>query len=158
MTLVGMIAFWWRCFYLTCCGLSPCFPIIAFALGFKSEIFLHRCLTTSGIVTANTPIQSTDESGTTITFAPVFTYRASDGRAYAVTASSSSNPPSYAMGQQVRVLYEADDPAGARIDSFGELWGFPLGFAIASLICGAIGFGVLLVKRRWIRNVAAIRA
>jgi hypothetical protein len=158
MGLRRLVAFWLRGIYLAFCLMCPVFLTIALVFAVKTEIFLHRCTATSGIVTANVPIENTDASGTTTTFAPTFKFTASDGRIYGVTSGTSSNPPGFAVGQQVRVLYELNDPASAKIDSFGQLWGFSLGFGIGSVVCGAVGFWILLLRRRRIQRHAVTTA
>lgn len=71
-----------------------------------------------------------DDSGPT--WAPVVRYKMASGKTHWLTSGSSSNPPAYSRGDQVRVLFVEGKPETAIIDGWFSLWG-----AIA--ILGAMG-------------------
>jgi hypothetical protein len=54
------------------------------------------------------------------TYAPVYEFAAPDGHRVRITSSGGSNPPSYARGDHVRVLFDPANPEHAHIDSFME--------------------------------------
>ncbi len=58
-------------------------------------------------------------------FAPLFEFTTPDGRTWSVEGNASS-PPRHAVGDEVVVLYDAADPAGARVESFAGLWLGPM--------------------------------
>ncbi|MDX1757914.1 MAG: DUF3592 domain-containing protein, partial [Marinobacter sp.] len=66
------------------------------------------------------------------------------GRQVEFKSSTGSNPPSYSRGELVPVLYEAENPASARINGFFSLWGGALIVGVLGLIFGGIGGGLLL--------------
>ena len=84
---------------------------------------------------------------TVVVFAPVFVFAAENGKEFTVRSKAGSNPPAYAVGQEVRVLYRKGDPGSARIATFGQLWGVACGFSAAGVVLSAVG-GVLLAWGR----------
>jgi hypothetical protein len=60
------------------------------------------------------------------TYAPVFSFRDTQGRRHEVTSAVGHGRSPYEPGQEVPVLYDRDNPEDARIDSFVQLWLFPM--------------------------------
>ena len=54
-------------------------------------------------------------------YAPVFEFTTPDGAIQRVEGDASS-PPRYAVGDEVYVLLDPENPAGARVESFAGLW------------------------------------
>lgn len=78
---------------------------------------------------------------------PVVEFTAQDGRRRQVQLSEGSFPPSYEVGDEVRVLYEPDHPLDARIKSGGStalMWILP---AITGVLGLAFLGAVLAVQR-----------
>ena len=65
---------------------------------------------------------------------PIFVFEDAQGNKHHVESLSGSNPAAYSVGDSVTVLYEADKPDNAEIDTFLNVWIWPVAFA---------GFGVL---------------
>lgn len=65
---------------------------------------------------------------------------------YRVTARLSTSPPPFNVGDQCRVVYKADDPADAQIDTFVERWLFLTIFGGIGAVFGVIGWGLLFFK------------
>jgi hypothetical protein len=90
--------------------------------------------------------RQTDSDGT-VTFNPIVRFTTADGRTVQfVSSSSSSSPPD--LGDTVDVLYDPDDPRGAQLSGFFDLWLFPLvfggvGIAFTAVGLFAPGFGLL---------------
>jgi hypothetical protein len=63
---------------------------------------------------------------TSTTWAPVFEFKDGAGATHRVQSSTSSSPAAYKVGENVPVLYLAEDPQAARIDSFMNLWFGPV--------------------------------
>ena len=63
------------------------------------------------------------ESEDSITYAPVIRYSDFDGENHEFVSNSSSNPPTYEIGESVEVLYLKSNPETAEIKSFFSLWG-----------------------------------
>ena len=112
----------------------------------NTRSFLAHAVRTEGKVVALQPRYSTNtssnsstasSSSTSRTFAPLIRFTHA-GQVIDFTASASSNPPAYSVGETVPVLYENTPPFKARIDSFFSLWG-------AALIVGGLGTIFLLI-------------
>jgi hypothetical protein len=129
-----------------CLAAGP--ALIAVALGFViyTSWFLHRSVAAKGAVVSLREVH--DPQNGTVTYAPVFTFTAADGRSYAVSSNTGNNPPAFAVGQQVPVLYETDNPTEAKIDSFIQLWLFPVVFGFAGATATAVGYFLLRYERR----------
>ena len=56
---------------------------------------------------------------------PVVEFETTSGRRARFEEAVGSNPAGYSTGQQVKVLYQPDDPEKAEIDSFTSLYFYP---------------------------------
>jgi hypothetical protein len=93
--------------------------IVGIVLGFSTRSFIaHGTAATGKVVQLD---EKTDSDGE-MQYSPVFTYVAADGNTYTIRSNVWSRPAGFVVGQSVRVLYEKDDPANARLDSFWQLW------------------------------------
>lgn len=102
----------------------------AWVLGQRFEA---RALKAEGVVTALRLSASRDSNGrTSNTYCPVVNYQTADGQGIEFAGSTCARPPSYEVGERVRVLYEADAPYQASLDGFAERW-------LMTLILGSIG-------------------
>lgn len=118
---------------------------------------LRRAIRTQGTVVELLPLRQAGkyvivktETGREIR--PKYTYRAviefepPQGRTVRFKASVSTQPPGFQVGDQVPVVYEPENPAGARIDQPLYLW-FDVGMLVFfGLFC--IGMGLL---GRWLQ-------
>jgi hypothetical protein len=149
MRVVRVFGLWGRLFVFAQCVAGPILVGISLILTVRTEVFLHRCIPTSGTIERNVLIVERNGDGSVnSTYAPVFRFTSRDGRAYTVTSGSSSSPPEFAAGQHVRVLYEPSDPTAATIDSFLQLWMKPIVLAGVGIASSALGYGLLFVLRR----------
>ena len=91
-------------------------------------------------------LYSSDDDGDS--YAPVVEYTVR-GVDYRLTGTY-TNPPAYDVGDRVTVRYERANPENARLDSFVELWLFPVVFGGVGLLLAVImnvGYAVSLVRR-----------
>jgi hypothetical protein len=125
--------------------------LLTIALGFAAYLgaFLHRSVSATGTLASLSPMHN-DEGE--LYYVPSFTFAAIDGQTYTVTSNTGSNPPEFAVGQQVRVLYDPSNPHRAKIGTFVQLWIFPLCFGFSGLI--AIIMGIFLLRLERQRNFA----
>ena len=70
---------------------------------------------------------------------PVARFRSRDGREIEFEGLG-ADPPDYREGDHVSVLYRADRPHSARIESFQELHAGPIVVGAFGLIFAAVGF------------------
>ena len=77
------------------------------------------------------------------TWKPVVRFTPRDGAAVTFEGTVSSNPPAYAIGESVPVVYNGSDPKKAMIQNFSERW-------LGSIITGGIGLvGAWLFRSDW---------
>jgi hypothetical protein len=119
------------------------------ALGFAiyTTHFIHSSAVAQGRVLSLREIVSHSDDADqheSITYAPVFNFKAADGASYTVSSDAGSSPAGFAVGEAVRVLYSPSNPARARIDSFAQLWFTSLIFGCLGV--GAIAAGLLLLR------------
>lgn len=85
------------------------------------------------------------------TWRPVFSLSA-EGKEYSIRSSSSSYPPAYRIGEQVEMLYPAENPAAAVTNTFSGLYLLPcvvLGMAgMESVLALAFFLTSLYLRRR----------
>jgi hypothetical protein len=104
--------------------------------------FVSRSIATTATVVKLAAVSAHDDGKTY--YAPEYSFIAQDGGRYAHVAHSSSNPPAYTIGQVISVRYDKANPENSKINSFWNLWGFPIlaglsggGFAVLARIMNA---------------------
>jgi hypothetical protein len=123
---------------------------IALRSGWRTTAFLKSSLATNGTVVEMRDVYDSDGS---VMFAPVFRFTA-NGTSETVTSNTSSNPASFAVGDQVRVRYLPSEPAKARIDSWMQLWFGAVAETVIGVAFVGIGFIVFWVERLVMRSQA----
>ena len=101
--------------------------------------FIETAVSTEGTVIDLHRSRSSDSD----TYAPVVEFRTSQGQIVEFTSSSSSNPPSYSVGESVEVLYDDSSPQHAKIKSFFSLWGGALIIGVIGAVFFLIGFSII---------------
>ncbi len=81
------------------------------------------------------------------TWAPKVKFRTAGGMEIEFVSGVSSTPPSYTPGDAVEVLYDPMNPRDATIDSFVQLWLFPVLLPVLGLVFGAAGVFLILKSR-----------
>ena len=71
-----------------------------------------------------------------------------DGVTYARTSEIGTEPPSYQVGDQVEIEYWPDQPAEARIASWGERWTGTLAVSVLGGLVTIVGLVLLIFARR----------
>jgi hypothetical protein len=110
-----------------------------------SRSFLAQAIRTDGVVV---DLEKNDKSKV---YNPVVTFIDQEGAAVSFTSSIGSNPPSYAKGEKVDVLYLAASPQKARIDGFMSIWGGAVifgGLGSTFFLIGVLIILVIMVKGR----------
>lgn len=112
-----------------------------------SGIFSPEKVAVAGTVTGSTAIKTGAREGS---FAPVLKFKTKEGKDIETT-DETSDMGSYQKGQHVNVLYNANNPQDARINSFAPFSTYTLG--LSSLIIIGILFllGARSVERPKIR-------
>ncbi len=109
---------------------------VALLAAVHTVYFIHSAVRAQGEVIDLLHVESDDDGDGT--WKPRVRFRTAAGETIEFESSTSSNPPSYDIGEAVQVLHAPGHPRNARIDGFFSLWGM-------SLIFGAIGTAFLVV-------------
>lgn len=115
-------------------------------LGYRTSRFRQSAATASGTVIELVERVSHSDEGTSVVYAPRVQFRTSAGEERIFLSDTGSNPPAFAPGDPVEVLYNPDHPADARLNTFWQLWLGPVicvGIGIVFLVF-ATGFFILL--------------
>jgi hypothetical protein len=127
---------------------------VALYLGLDTQRFIDTAISTDGTVIDLVPNHASD--GTT--YRTEVAYIDGHGSTRTFQSSVSSNPPSHKVGEQVTVLYGADQDNSPRIQSFTHLW---LGTTITGVLGAvflSVGGGMALYRQRQRRLAARLRA
>lgn len=98
--------------------------------------------------------QRSDDS---FVYYPLVRFITSQGELVEFRSDVGSNPSAYHRGETVQLLYPADKPEHARINSFLSLWGLSAFLGAFGLIFMLIGSACLLVSRSKARKAAMIK-
>lgn len=79
------------------------------------------------------------QMGKDVSYFPVFSFVDRAGASHVIHSKLGSSHPRYAVGDAVEVLYPADDPEQARLNSFFTVWMWPVIFAGIGLILTIAG-------------------
>jgi hypothetical protein len=122
------------------------FVLVAIGLASYEALFLANSSETQGTVIANveSKIAANQETQTPAhtDYCPEFEYQSADGVTHKVTGLC-SDPPSFAVGEHVRVKYANWDHGNGQIDSVGDQWGFDIAFGLVAAVLMPIGFVLL---------------
>ncbi|MFK8332309.1 DUF3592 domain-containing protein [Pseudomonas sp. BJa5] len=101
--------------------------LLGAAAAYKSSSdFLDEAVPASGKVVALVKSRSSDS----VSFYPVIQFLDEEGRSFEFRSNAGSNPPTFLVGEEVRVLYAAEHPEDAKVDAFFALWGVSLVLAV----------------------------
>lgn len=132
--------------------------VAAVATAGNTLLFLRVSVAETGTVVSNVRVDQRDSDGhITTNFTPEFTFTGADGKTYTVTSATSSNPPEFAEGQTVRVLYNPMNPGTARIDSFEQLWFAPILAGTFGIVLASVGYTWMYFRVKRNREILSIR-
>lgn len=142
---------WFLCRVWLVCGVAT----LAAGLGFVTytSVWLIRSVPGQGTVidlVPNTPGQGTviDDGNGNIPYSARFRFKAHDGKVYIATAGVATNPPSFEIGEDVRVRYLPTDPMSAKLSYFWQLWIEPVLCAGLGVLFTGVGYLLLRRERR----------
>jgi uncharacterized protein (UPF0333 family) len=79
-------------------------------------------------------------TGKDVSFFPVFSFKDQAGAEHVIHSRVGSSHFNYDVGDTVEVLYPANDPEQAKLNSFFALWVWPILFGGVGLIISIVGF------------------
>ncbi|MCP1315815.1 MULTISPECIES: DUF3592 domain-containing protein [unclassified Halomonas] len=111
--------------------------VLAVSLFQQSRAFHAKADSTEGRVVELVESRSQDST----TYRPVVTFTTDDGTRVQFTSREGSNPPRYAPGERVEVLFDPDNPRNARLDGLFDTIGawMIVGGIGAVFLAGAVG-------------------
>ena len=112
---------WFFCRVWLICGLATL--VVGFGFATYTSIWLCRSVSGKGIVIDLIP--QNDDNGN-INYSARFRFKADDGKVYIATAGVATNPPSFEVGEDVRVKYLPTNPSSAKLSYFWQLWFEPV--------------------------------
>lgn len=114
--------------------------------------FIREADRSEGVVVDNIP--SRDSEGD-LTYRAVVEYRTPEGATGRFNAKVSSNPPSFGLGERVKVLVSKDGTRRS-IDSFVQNWFLPMFLGGFGAVFGGIGLAFPIVRKRKAESPAGI--
>lgn len=131
---------WFLCRTWLVCGLVTL--VLGFGFGTYTSAWLFRSVPGQGTVISLVPQSDADGN---VNYSAQFKFKANDGNAYIATAGVATNPPSFEIGEAVRVRYLPANPMSAKLSYFWQLWFEPV--LCAGLGVLFTGAGYLLLRR-----------
>ncbi|RMD83785.1 MAG: DUF3592 domain-containing protein [Candidatus Dadabacteria bacterium] len=120
--------------------------------------FLEKAIVGDGKVVDLIYKRTGSGSSASYSYFPVVEFNDVTGARIRFESRVGTNPPAYAKGETVRVLYDPADPTAAKIDSFMSLWFGPLLVAFFAVVFGSISIGWSLWniakerREKWLRE------
>jgi Protein of unknown function (DUF3592)/TIR domain len=134
-------------------GIGAVFAVVGLGLFISQMRFLSRAKGTTARV-VNLLRESSDQGGTV--YRPQLEYVGPTGQTAHVTLSVASDPPEYAVGDVVPILFDPKQPSSAIPDTFWGRWLFAIIFGgVGILVCvgGMIPFAWRYRRRRKMRRL-----
>jgi hypothetical protein len=108
--------------------------------------FIGGAVAADGVVMALEERWDSDDSD--YTYYPRVAFETEDRRRIEFTSDTGSRPPSFDVGERVRVLFDPVRPEAARIDSFLQLWLLPLVLGGIGTVFAGFGLAATLSVAR----------
>lgn len=134
---------WFFCRLWLVCG----FALLLMGFGFATYTSIWLCRSVPGQGAVVDLVAQNDDNGN-VNYSARFRFRARDGKVYVATAGVATNPPSFAIGEDVRVRYIPRNPASARLAYFWQLWFEPVLCVGLGLLFTGAGYLLLRYERR----------
>jgi len=109
--------------------------LLVLALGFTLQ---RVSLMFSGEHVEGTVVAKRSTGSSQVSYAPIFEFNATDGSTHRVSSDVYGAESAFRFGERVPVVYRRADPESARIDTFAQMWTFPL-------VAGTVGAGFSVI-------------
>ncbi len=110
--------------------------------------FLKTSVETQGTVIKLSESVSNSSSDNSIMYRPVVQFTDNEGNLIEFSSSTSSNTPSYSIGEKVEVLYNQESPGDAKIKGFFSIWGKTTILGTLGVVFFTIGGAVFLFNMK----------
>lgn len=137
----------WRILFgVTFFVFGPCLLLAALISAWRTHLFLRGSESSLATVVQLKEIHSLHRRAE-VSYAPVFTFVARDGRTYTLTSDMATHPSAFKVGEDATAHYPAGHPEQARLDSFSQLWLFDLIEAIFGVIFTLLMLAVIFARQ-----------
>jgi len=110
--------------------------------------FVEQSISTRGVVVEMLRSRPSSSSSNSYMYKPVVQFVDKNGSEIEFMSSTSSNPPSYGVGESVEVLYNPESPNDAKIKSFFSIWGVVTILGVIGVVFFAVGGGMYLYDKK----------
>ncbi|GAA6621758.1 DUF3592 domain-containing protein [Scytonema sp. NUACC26] len=124
---------------LTCIGLLV--TTIGITTGFSNYCFVKKAISTQGTVINNLH----DLAKSSDSYYPLVKFITRTGETVVFESKVGSSVPEYKKGEQIEILYYSQKPDAAMINTWIQLWFFPIIFSVTGSL--AMFFGAVLLVR-----------
>jgi hypothetical protein len=114
--------------YIGCATILANLFFMAFCLWGVYAAYISWQLQTNGESATGVVVrldEQDDAEGGCCTYVPIVEFKA-NGTTYSFDGDTASDPPQYAINENVPVLYDPSDPNTAQINKFSERWLMPI--------------------------------
>ncbi|QHG14682.1 DUF3592 domain-containing protein [Nostoc sp. ATCC 53789] len=127
-------------------GVGSIIAVTGIMIALNTRSFVTSAIPAQGTIIDLVQRSSTDKKGrSSYAYYPVIKFTARSGETTVFESNSGSNPPEFAKGQQVEILYSPEKPNSAMIKSWLSLWFLPVMLTGLGSIFALVG-GVVLIK------------
>ena len=109
----------------------------------QSLSFLRKSNRATGTVIEMERISDSDGS----TYKPIFKFKAATGQEVIFKSSSSSNPPSWKVGEEATIAYDPNDPGEARLLTYFGAFSWTIVLMALAMPMLVIGGGFYLAQQ-----------
>lgn len=89
-------------------------------------------------------LEESDSDGSCCVYSPIIEFEA-NGQTYTFESGNASNPPEYEIGEEVKILYNPENPSNAQINKVSERWLMPV-IVIPAMIITSIIFTFAMIR------------
>lgn len=137
--------------YIGCATVLGNLFFMAFCLWGAYAAYNSWNLSQNGETTTGTVIElkESESDGSCCVYSPVVEFE-TNGQTYTFESDNASYPPEYEVGEEVRVIYNPENPGNAQINKASERWLMPI-IIIPAMMITSIIFTFVMI-RAWRRN------
>lgn len=119
-------------------GLGALLAVAAVVVGVRTLLFVSGAETADGQI-VGVERRFSGGAASEVAFFPVVEFTTADGRRVRFTGAG-GGAREYVVGDTAKVLFDADDPADARIGTPAVVWSITAGLAFTAVLAAGLGF------------------
>jgi hypothetical protein len=107
-------------------ALGAILMVLGLVITVRALLFVQRAARTHGKVVGYDVRTERVGKTTGLVHYPKFEFEDDRGQKHCVTSTTWNSPPIYSEGDEVNVLYDANNPNDARLTEFRQMWALPV--------------------------------